>query len=83
MKEISDCIFPMCQVCGKVLFLDTETLHFHHVDEDKGHPDVGGGKQHLYLIEEDLSKGVEIELRCTICHELEHDGPLFREAITV
>ena len=64
---------PYCQHCGKVLHLDVDKLHFHHVNEDEGHESGIGGKQHLYLVENDLENGVEIEVRCFACHLWEHN----------
>jgi len=76
-KQVCGHKFPMCQLCGKVRFLDVETLHFHHLNEDEGHESGIGGKQHLLEVMKDIEKGIEVELRCVNCHKLEHQQETF------
>lgn len=52
----------VCEECG----ID-ENLHFHHV-EPLEEEDRGGGMQHLYRLREEISNGVDVELRCKSCH---------------
>jgi len=54
-------------------------IHVDHLNEDDGHPDVSGGMQHLYLLEEDVRNNVDMTLRCKKCHEERHDRKLFSE----
>jgi len=71
-----------CVDCGAVwesFENDSTEIHVDHVNPGEGHPEVSGGMNHLYLLEDDLKNSVELELRCKSCHEERHDRQLFSE----
>jgi len=70
-----------CEDCGVIWqgFEGDIEIHVDHLNEEDGHPDVQGGMQHLYLLEEDVKNNVDMTLRCKKCHEERHDRKLFSE----
>lgn len=70
-----------CENCGFIWqgFDGNVEIHVDHVNKEDGHPDVSGGMQHLYLLEEDVEKNVDMTLLCKRCHEERHDRALFSE----
>lgn len=70
-----------CEDCGVIWqgFDGDIEIHVDHLNEEDGHPDVSGGMQHLYLLEEDVRNNVDMTLRCKKCHEARHNRALFSE----
>jgi len=68
-----------CEECGVIWqgFDGDVEIHVDHKDEEDGHPDVSGGMNHLYALEDDLEAGVGMTLLCHRCHEERHNRPLF------
>jgi len=73
LSEICGHHIPMCEVCGKLLSIDVDELHVHHVDPNEGYESGIRGWQHLLRIEEDIEEGVELEVNCRRCHEWQHN----------
>lgn len=74
---------PMCERCGKVLYVDVDILHIHHVNDEEGHASGIGGAQHLLKVIEDLKDGVEMEVNCHSCHAWKHDRALWSPLLEV
>lgn len=68
-----------CEDCGVIWqgFEGDVEIHVDYLDEEDGHPDVSGGMNHLYALEDDVENEVDMTLRCKTCHEDRHDRKMF------
>jgi len=74
---------PSCKDCGKILYWNTDKLHFHHVNQEEGFKSGIGGKQHLLQVIKQAKQGVEIDVLCHRCHAARHEQVLWTPKIGV
>jgi hypothetical protein len=78
LSDICGFNIPMCEQCGRLLHVDIDSLHVHHVNHEEGHGDQQGGWQHLYKLRDDFENGVELEVLCHGCHDHRHTQSLWK-----